>query len=100
MAKRQTTVKIADLCDALLALESREEAVNFIKDLCTPKEIAALSERWKICQLLAMGDMSYREINAATKASITTIGRVARFLKDEPYNGYGKILNKLKAKEI
>ncbi|MDR1414127.1 MAG: TrpR YerC/YecD [Puniceicoccales bacterium] len=84
-----------DLYDALLLLTNREEAVNFIKDLCTPREIAALSERWKVCQLLAAGRSSYREISAITKASITTVGRVARFLRNEPYGGYERILKKM-----
>ena len=95
MTKQKTEIKTVDLYDALLSLSSKEEAISFIKDLCTPKEIAALSERWKVCQLLERGEMSYREIGATTKASITTIGRVARFLKDEPYNGYRKVLSKL-----
>lgn len=85
-----------DLYDALLLLESKQEAQNFIKDLCTPQEIASLTERWRVCQLLDAGKLSYREIHAATSASITTIGRVARFLKDEPYKGYRAILDKIK----
>jgi TrpR-related protein YerC/YecD len=88
-----------DLWDALLLLDDRKETVNFMKDLCTPGEIAALSERWKVCQLLEGGQMSYRQIRASTKASLATIVRVARFLKDEPYGGYKKILGKLKSRE-
>ncbi|HQS84050.1 MAG: transcriptional regulator [Alphaproteobacteria bacterium 16-39-46] len=83
------------LCDALLHLETRTGAYNFLKDLCTPQEIAALAERWRVCKLLNQGDLSYREIHRLTGASLTTIGRVARFLKDEPYHGYQKILNTL-----
>lgn len=88
-----------DLYDALLLLESRQEAQNFLKDLCTPQEINTLSERWRVCQLLAAGELSYREIHSATGASITTIGRVARFLKDEPNNGYKVLLHKIERKE-
>lgn len=84
------------LCDALLLLENREEAYLFLKDLCTPQELNALSERWRVCQLLADGELSYRDIHKVTGASLTTIGRVARFLKDEPYHGYRIILNRLK----
>lgn len=84
-----------DLYEAILLLESKEEVHNFLKDLCTPQEIASLHERWKVCQLLDVG-LSYREIHATTGASITTVGRVARFLKDEPYLGYRKILDKIK----
>ena len=38
--------------------------------------------------------MSYREINAQTGVSTTTIGRVARFLRDEPHGGYRAVLEK------
>jgi len=87
--------KLNPLCDALLALESREEAYNFLKDLCTPQELKTLAERWHVCQILNQGNLSYREIHRITGASLTTIGRVARFLKNEPYNGYRAILNKI-----
>lgn len=82
------------LCEALLSLKNKEEAFLFLKDLCTPQELSALSERWRVCKLLADGELSYREIHKLTGASLTTIGRVARFLKDEPYHGYRLILNR------
>lgn len=84
------------LCEALLSLQTKEEAYRFLKDLCTPQELNALSERWRVCQLLADGKLSYRDIHQVTGASLTTIGRVARFLKDEHYHGYRLILNRLK----
>lgn len=87
---------IYDLCEALLSLETKEDAYNFIKDLCTPQEIGALSERWRVCKLLDQGGLSYRDIHELTGASLTTIGRVARFLKDEPYHGYREMLKKSK----
>lgn len=88
--------KLMDLYETLLLLDSKQEAVNFFKDLCTPQELTALNERWRVCQLLETGKYSYREIHSLTGASITTIGRVARFLKDEPYHGYKTMLNKVK----
>ncbi len=86
---------IVDLCDAILQCESREETIAFLKDLCTPQEIHALAERWRVCQLLQEGAFSYRIIHQITGASVSTIGRVARFLKDEPYQGYTAILHKM-----
>ncbi len=85
---------IDGLCDTLLLLKGREEAYNFMRDLCTPQELDALSERWRVCQLLDRGGLSYREIHRITGASLTTIGRVARFLKGESYNGYRTMLKK------
>lgn len=87
---------IDELCDVLLRLETRKGAYNFLKDLCTPQEMGALAERWRVCKLLDQGDLSYRDIHQITGASLTTIGRVARSLKDEPYHGYQVILNKMK----
>lgn len=87
---------IANLCDALLLLENPVEAFNFLKDLCTPQETTALAERWRVCQLLDKGGLSYREIHSITGASLTTIGRVARFLKDEPHQGYITVLKRMK----
>jgi len=84
-----------DLLEAILIIKTKEELNAFLKDLCTPAELRSLEERWKVCQLLAKEILSYREIHTITRASLTTIGRVARFLKEEKYGGYKNILNKL-----
>ncbi len=84
-----------ELCEAILLLEGRKEVHNFLKDLCTPQELHALAERWRVCRLLHQGDLSYRDIHSLTGASLTTIGRVARFLKEESYHGYQAVLKKL-----
>ena len=81
----------------MLLLETSEEAYNFLKDLCAPQELSALAERWKVCKLLQKGDLSYRDIHQLTGASLTTIGRVARFLKHESYHGYLQMLKKIDA---
>jgi len=85
-----------DLIDALLLLENREQAARFLKDLCTPQEISALGERWRVCKLLNQGTLSYREIHTLTGASLATITRVARFLRNESNYGYQEILKKIK----
>jgi TrpR-related protein YerC/YecD len=94
--KEEEYKTIDDLCEALLLLETKEEAYAFLKDLCTPQELHTLSERWRVSKLLEKGDLSYRDIHRMTGASLTTIGRVARFLKDEPYQGYRKLLTKMR----
>lgn len=86
---------IAELCDAMLLLKSREEMHRFFKDLCTPQEIKAISERWRVCKLLNQGELSYRDINSKIGASLATIGRVARFLNNEPYGGYQLVLERM-----
>jgi TrpR-related protein YerC/YecD len=86
----------ADLFDAVLALKTREEAEAFFADLCTPGEMKAFAERWRVAQLLDAGELSYREIASAAGSSTATVVRVARFLKDMPYRGYRVVLDRLK----
>lgn len=88
--------RFAELCKALLTLKSEDDIRRFMIDLCTPGEIKALAERWLLARLLHEGGLSYREISAQTGASTTTVGRVARFLEQEPHHGYKTVLEKTK----
>jgi len=83
------------LCEALLAARTQGEMVRFLTDLTTPGERDALAERWRVAQLLEAGK-SYREISAETGVSTTTVTRVARFLAQEPHQGYRLILDRMK----
>lgn len=85
-----------NLYQAFLMLKTTKEIENFLKDLCTPKEIKDFGDRLEIAGLLEQDEMSYREIAQVTGASLTTVTRVARFLKDEKNNGYKTILNRMK----
>ncbi len=85
-----------NLARALTMVKTKDEMERFLIDLCTPAELRALAERWHVAQLLDAGQQSYRDINALTGVSTTTIGRVARFLKDEPYQGYRTVLDRQK----
>ncbi|WP_109125658.1 YerC/YecD family TrpR-related protein [Dyella sp. C11] len=67
------------LCEALLSLKNAEEMSAFLHDLCTPAELEVMVERWRVVPYLLDGT-SYREIHERTAVSITTIGRVARYL--------------------
>lgn len=67
------------LCEALLSLKNAEEMSAFLHDLCTPAELEVLVDRWRVVPYLLDG-VAYREIHERTAVSITTIGRVARFL--------------------
>jgi TrpR-related protein YerC/YecD len=80
-SKSEEQLAEAALGRALLALESSDEARAFLRDLCTPAELQALVDRWRVVGLLRQG-MTYRQINEQTGISVTTIGRVARFLAD------------------
>ncbi len=82
------------LC-ALTSLRNRGELLRFLTDLCTPAELRALAARWQVAKLLDVGDLSYREISEKTGASTTTVGRVARFLNEESYQGYRIALDRV-----
>ena len=85
-----------NLNEALLLLKNKNEVNNFLKDLCTPAELKALEERWSVAQLLYEDNLSYRDIATKLETSTTTVTRVARFLSSEPYQGYKKILKRIK----
>ncbi len=81
------------LFEALLCLEDVEECRNFFKDLCTPAELQALVDRWQVVEYLEQG-LPYRKIHDITGVSVTTIGRVARFLTDG-FGGYQAAIERL-----
>ena len=68
------------LSEALAALGQAQEVRAFLEDLCTPAELEAMSDRWRVVPLLLKG-VPYREIHDLTQVSVTTIGRVARTLE-------------------
>ena len=88
------------LCEAFLTLRTPDECRRFLKDVCTPKEIADLADRWWVARLLNEGKLSYREMHALTGVSVTTIGRVYRFLKQESFQGYHLVLERMKKKKV
>ena len=88
----------AELYEAFVSLRNVEECRRFIYDICTPKEITDIADRWWVARLLDEGKLSYREIHAQTGVSVTTVGRVARFLQQESFQGYRLILDRRKGK--
>jgi TrpR-related protein YerC/YecD len=79
LTPRQEVLAERALFTAILSLESVEECRAFFRDLCTPAELQALADRWTVVGLLEQG-LPYREIHRQTGVSVTTIGRVARYL--------------------
>src|SRR5215469_2619359 len=76
---RQEALAERNLCAAVAALQTAEECRAFFRDLCTPAELQAMADRWAVVQFLKR-DLPYREVHRLTGVSVTTIGRVARFL--------------------
>ncbi|HEX9772796.1 MAG TPA: YerC/YecD family TrpR-related protein [Steroidobacteraceae bacterium] len=79
LSSRQEAAAERGLFQAILTLRSTEECRAFFRDLCTPAELQALADRWAVVVLLQQG-MPYREIQRHTGVSVTTVGRVARYL--------------------
>ena len=81
-----------DLFKVIVAIKSDNQARAFLNDLCTPKEIDTLVERWEVAKLLSTKQYSYREIASQLGASTATVTRVARFLFNENNEGYKSLI--------
>ena len=83
------------LLDALLQVETREEAAAFLRDLCTLGELRDLAQRWAVVRLLDAG-LHYSEISRLTGASTATITRIASWL-NHGEGGYRLLLDRSRA---
>ncbi|MEM7054065.1 MAG: YerC/YecD family TrpR-related protein [Pseudomonadota bacterium] len=81
------------LAEAFMALQTADECRALLRDLTTPAELEALVDRWRVVQLLDEG-LPYREIHERTGVSVTTIGRVARFV-EMGHGGYRLAMKRL-----
>jgi TrpR-related protein YerC/YecD len=95
MADDWRTADAEALFDAILRLDTREEAERFVRDLCTLNEIRDMSQRWAVVRLLDAG-MHYAQISRETGASTATITRIASWLHHGE-GGYREALERLKA---
>jgi TrpR-related protein YerC/YecD len=94
LTPRQEALAERALFNAILTLRTAEECRAFFRDLCTPAELQALADRWTVVGLLQEG-RPYREIQRVTGVSVTTVGRVARYLGNGN-GGYVLAANRLK----
>lgn len=85
------------LCDAFLAIETREECYRFFDDICTINEIKALEQRIIVAKMLK-DKKTYIEIAGSTGASTATISRVNKCLLYGS-DGYQIILKRLEEKK-
>jgi TrpR-related protein YerC/YecD len=94
-AETWRTEQTEALFDALLRLDTRDEAANFLRDLCTLGELHDLANRWAVVRLLDDG-LHYAEISERTGASTATITRIAQWLKHGE-GGYRLLLERTRA---
>lgn len=85
------------LLDAVTCVQTRDEAELFLRDLCTVKEIFALTQRIAVAKLLRE-HATYQEITEKTGASTATISRVNRALSYGD-GGYHTILARLEGND-
>jgi len=86
---------VGELLEAIVRLESNDEASAFFRDLCTLGELHDMAQRWAVVRLLDAG-MHYAEISSRTGASTATITRIAQWLHHGE-GGYMKALERLRA---
>jgi TrpR-related protein YerC/YecD len=84
----------SELVEAILRLETSDEASAFLRDLCTLGELHDMAQRWAVVRLLDQG-MHYAEISSRTGASTATITRIAQWLHHGE-GGYTKALERLR----
>ena len=65
--------------EAVLRLESIEDARRFFEDVLTVKELESISQRLKVASMLRAG-CNYQEVSRASGASTATISRVNKCL--------------------
>lgn len=92
LPERDASASFKALARALAAMERPEDVAAFLQDLCTPAELEAMADRWRVVPLI-LQNVPYREIHDRTLVSVTTIGRVARTL-EHGAGGYAAALKR------
>lgn len=96
LPQRDVDASLRALARAFACLDKPEEVRAFLEDLCTPAELEAMADRWRVVPLLLKG-VPYREIHDLTQVSVTTVGRVARTL-ERGAGGYAAAIRRQQAR--
>ena len=89
------TDDVEELLQAVLRLDSLDEAEAFFRDLCTLGELHDMAQRWAVARLLDAG-MHYAEISRRTGASTATITRISSWLRHGE-GGYRSMLERVRS---
>ena len=81
------------LVEAVLKLQSSEDAYRFFEDVCTIAEMKSMAQRIEVARMLRSG-VTYQEIAKETGASSATISRVNHALLYGA-DGYRRVLDAL-----
>ena len=86
------SVSTRELGAAVATLRDAEEALRFLRDLCTVTELREFAARWEVARMLDAG-ASYHDISERTGASSATISRVNQWLR-YGRDGYRLVLDR------
>ncbi|MDD6240844.1 MAG: YerC/YecD family TrpR-related protein [Eubacteriales bacterium] len=89
--KKKNKEELSAFYDALVSLDSRPLAKDFLDDLLSDKEKEDIAERVYIAKLFLEGK-TYNEIVHITHASSATLARISKCVKNG--KGYRKVLSK------
>lgn len=81
-----------ELYETLVKLKNVEEAEKFLDDLCTIKELEAMSQRLRAAKMLLDGK-TYNEIVEETEISSATLARVSKCVRYGD-GGYKTVIEK------
>ena len=87
------TAAFDNLFRAILSLQTQEECYRLFEDICTMKELEAISQRLEVAALLTAGK-NYNNVSESTGASSATISRVNRCLQYGD-GGYRMVLSRM-----
>lgn len=79
ISMREQKELLSEFCQSLLSIKNLDEALKFLTDLLTKREILILSRRIKVAKLLIEGK-NYREIEGLLNVSHGTIAKVSEWL--------------------
>src|SRR5262245_55139770 len=80
----------AQLAQALVAIDTKTDMQNFLRDVMTEKEIIEISSRLQAARMLKAGK-TYNEIVERTKLSSRTVARVSDWMANGA-GGYASVL--------
>jgi TrpR-related protein YerC/YecD len=92
MISKKNNKRIGELIEAILALQDRNEAKKFFRDLLTESELIEFGNRWKAAKMLSE-KVLYTKIVKETGLSSTTVARVSDWL-NKGMGGYQIILKR------
>ena len=86
MAKYDKSARSLDMYRAILELKDIDECMRFFEDLCSPRELKSMEQRFDVAVYL-MQDKVYTDIVEITGASSATVSRVRRNILDNEAGG-------------